>query len=100
MNTTQNPTPSVYNIHPGDHVTGRYMGVPFTGTVTISRGHTINWNLYIIHVELDTPTDILGIVRTGISLDVNLNGIGDYDCDVALTPALDAGTFDELGLGF
>jgi hypothetical protein len=53
-----------HRIDTGTRVAGTYLGTPFTGTVRSHRGHTINWQVFMTHVDLDAPIDITAIGRT------------------------------------
>ena len=51
------------NINVGDHVEGSYMGTTFTGTVRLHRQHTINYKVFLTHVDLDSPIHIAAVGR-------------------------------------
>jgi hypothetical protein len=59
---------SIHTITTGARVTGSYIGVPVSGTVTSHRPHTMNHRIELFTVALDAPTEILGLVRDSVIL--------------------------------
>jgi len=55
----------------GDQVHGAYYGVPFTGTVTHGRPHTMNAGEIVYQVSLTTPVVVYGMEREAISITVD-----------------------------
>lgn len=76
---TKTPLPKV-----GDKVAGTYFGVPFAGTVTIARLHTINPAIFITHVDLDTPVTVFDSERAAICIDVATDTLTDPENGLAL----------------
>jgi len=64
----------------GDRVTGTYFGVPYTGTVRISRPHTINYRIWITHVDTDEPITVYGRERSGFAIESKA-APGETDAD-------------------
>jgi hypothetical protein len=86
MSTT---TDTLNTFTTGARVSGTYCGTEFTGTVISSRGHSLNWSMYKVHIALDTPTVFLGFSpRT--SLMVTLDGSGQNHPGNATTITLAA----------
>jgi len=58
----------------GTKVTGTYMAVPITGTVTECRYHSYNHETLLVSVELDEPTVVNGRPRDSVLLAVYADG--------------------------
>ena len=58
----------------GTKVTGTYMAVPFEGTVTEARWHTISCETLQVHVELSSPIEVYGSTRTSVLVSVDIAG--------------------------
>lgn len=72
---------TAWNIKPGDPVEGHFIGgIPFTGTLTASRGNTMIRGQLEANVKLDAPiTTKSGQVLTSVAVDVHGDsGVGDY----------------------
>jgi hypothetical protein len=63
----------------GTRVEGTYVDVPFAGTVSASRWHTIS-DYLLVTVELDTPTEINGSVRDRVMVSVGADGTDVTGC--------------------
>ena len=59
---------TIHTINAGDKVTGSYIGVLFSGTVTSHRPHTMNHRIELFNVALDQPIDVLGLVRDSLHM--------------------------------
>ena len=73
----------------GTRVRGTYYGNPITGTISSRRGHTINYRVWMTHIELDEPTYLANLGRTetkGVLVHT------DYDGSVLPSEAGDWGT--------
>jgi hypothetical protein len=83
INAIATPAPvvrNVWDVREGDMVSGTYHGVAFTGKVHDRRYHSINYNLLIVSVDLDTPITVWDAndTRTFVTVQVNSKGQGEY----------------------
>lgn len=62
------------NLTEGDSVTGTYFGVEFTGTVRSVRGHSLNNNIALVHVDVEPSITVNGSVRTGLHMSLGWDG--------------------------
>jgi hypothetical protein len=66
------------SIRQGDRVSGTYMGVPFTGTVTDARFHTMNYETVMVFVRpfdpVTLPDGYHNPVRTSVLVHVYADG--------------------------
>lgn len=84
--TDMTTTANLHSLTTGSAVEGSYMGTPFTGTVISARLHTMNHNLYVIHIALPEGWSYRGVVRTSICLDVDTEtGTDKYGSQIIAT---------------
>jgi hypothetical protein len=72
-------------IETGDKVKGQYYGVPFSGQVDYWRYNEANHRKVIYFVNLDSPVDVLGLVRDKLCLTVRMETLSDEG--IAIHPA-------------
>lgn len=59
----------------GDHVTGAYYGVPFSGVIHRIRWHTVNYLNVCVSINLDRPIETPSrSLETGIYMEIRPNG--------------------------
>ena len=57
---------NIHTIETGAKVSGSYCGVAYRGIVTSQRGHTMNHNITLFDVQLESPITVFGLERNSL----------------------------------